>query len=56
MKDLTEKGLVIKKTEDKEAEVNEEKRTDARKIVYEIEFNNDGFYQLIPYLTESCWK
>lgn len=52
MKDLTEKGLVIKKTEDKEAEVNEEKRTDARKIVYEIEFNNDGFYQLIPYLTD----
>lgn len=52
IKDLTEKGLVIKKTEDKEAEVNEEKRTDARKIVYEIEFNNDGFYQLIPYLTD----
>lgn len=52
MKDLTEKGLVIKKTEDKEAEVNEGKRTDARKIVYEIEFNNDGFYQLIPYLTD----
>jgi len=52
IKDLTEKGLAIKKTEDKEAEVNEEKRTDARKIVYEIEFNNDGFYQLIPYLTD----
>lgn len=50
--ELTENGLTIKKTEDKESEVNEEKRTDARKIVYEIEFNNDGFYQLIPYLID----
>lgn len=50
--ELTENGLTIRKTEDKESEANEEQRTDARKIVYEIEFNNDGFYQLIPYLTD----
>lgn len=49
--ELIKNGLVIT-TKDTESEFNEEQHTDDRNIVYEIEFNNDGFYQLIPYLTD----
>lgn len=49
--ELIKNGLVIT-TKDTESEFNEEQHTDDRNIVYEIEFKNDGFYQLIPYLTD----
>lgn len=49
--ELIKNGLVIT-TKDTESKFNEEQHTDDRNIVYEIEFKNDGFYQLIPYLTD----